>query len=70
MANGLAFSASTCKMPHPNKQYTVEVKHCPTLPENMRHWQVYGSDKEIESLFQSKDEYEEYTIYLECEVEN
>lgn len=37
LANGLSFSASTCQMPHPNKQYTMEVKHCPIVPDNMRH---------------------------------
>ena len=35
LENGLAFLASTCKLPHPNKQYTIEVKHRPFMPYNM-----------------------------------
>lgn len=45
LANGLNFSSSTCKLPHPNKQYTVEVKHRPAVPHNMRNWQAFGNDK-------------------------
>jgi len=45
LANGVAFSASTCKLPHPNKQYIVEVKHHLAVPDNMRYWQVFGNGK-------------------------
>lgn len=69
LANGLSFLASTCEIPHPNKQYTVEVKHCPLISINMRHWEVFGSDKQIEKILQSK-EYEENIIDSNCEEED
>lgn len=68
LVNGLAFSANTCKLPHPNKQYTVEVKHCPAMSNNMRYCQVFGSDKQIESFLQSKDKFEDSSINLEDEL--
>jgi ribonuclease HI len=42
LADGLATSTTTCKIPfHPNHQYTVEVKCRPIVPDNMRYWQVF-----------------------------
>jgi len=35
--NGLDFSANTCELPHPNKQYTFEVKHHLAILDNMRY---------------------------------
>jgi len=57
-------------MPHPNKEYTVEVKHHPIVLDNMRHWQAFGSDKQIENFLQSKEEYEDNSIDSECEEED
>jgi len=49
--NGLATSASTCKLPFcPTRQYIVEVKNKPTVPNNIRYWQVFGSDAQIENF--------------------
>lgn len=70
MANGLDFSSNTYKLPHPNKQYTVEVKHRPVVPDNMRYWQVFGNDKQIEIFLKSKDEFKGYNIDLENEIDS
>lgn len=70
LANSLAFSASSYKMPYPNRQYTVELKHQPLVLDNMKYWQVFDNDKQIEIFLQSKDEYEDDSIDLECELEN
>lgn len=67
LANGLAFLDSTCQMPHPNKQYTMEVKHRPVVLDNMRHWQVFGRGKQIDFY---KEEYENNSIDSDCEVED
>jgi ribonuclease HI len=38
LVDGLATSATTCKIPfHPNRQYTVEVKCKPIVPDNIRY---------------------------------
>lgn len=70
LANSLSFSASTCKMPHPNQKYTMEVKQILTIPENVRYWQVFGNDKQIDFFSQSKNEFEEDIIDLECDLED
>ena len=38
LANDLAFSSSTCKLPQLNKQHIIEVKYHPSMPDNMRNW--------------------------------
>ena len=59
IANSIVVSASTCKIPHPNKPHTIEIKHHPPIPDNMRYWQVFRNDKQIEIFLLSKDEFEE-----------
>jgi ribonuclease HI len=45
LVDGLATSATTCKIPFcPTHPYTVEVKCRPTVPDNIRYWQVFGND--------------------------
>jgi len=37
-AQSLAMFASTCKFPfQPNHQYTIEVRHRPTIPDNLEN---------------------------------
>ena len=36
LANSLAFLVSTCQLSHRNRQYIIEVKHHPFVPDNMR----------------------------------
>lgn len=56
-------------MPYPNQEYVLEVKHRPAVPDNMRYWQVFRNDKQIESFLQSKDEFQDDNIDLESEVD-
>jgi ribonuclease HI len=45
LADGLATSAASCKIPfRQTRPYTVEVKCRPTVPDNIRYWQVFGND--------------------------
>lgn len=37
ISNGLAFAASTFQLPHSNKQYTVQVRFRPKIPDNIRY---------------------------------
>jgi hypothetical protein len=51
LADGPATSAATCKIPFcPTHKYTVEVKCKPMVPDNIRYWQVFGSDDQIEDF--------------------
>jgi hypothetical protein len=67
----LATSAATCKIPfRSTRPYTIEVKCRPTVPDNIRYWQVFGNDDQIEDFFQCKNDFECTNIDLENEDEN
>jgi hypothetical protein len=71
LADGLATSAATCKIPfRPTRPYNVEVKCRPTVPDNIRYWQVFGNDDQIEDFLQCKNDFECTNIDLENEDEN
>ena len=39
IADTYAIADSTFKIPiHPNKKYIIEVKHIPTIPDNVKYW--------------------------------
>jgi hypothetical protein len=66
LADGLATSTTTCKIPFcPTHKYTVEVKCRPTVTENIRYWQVFGNDDQIEDFLQCKNDFECINIDLE-----
>jgi hypothetical protein len=71
LVNGLAMSAATCKIPflstHP---YMIEVKCRPTILDNIRYWQVFGNDDQIEDFLQCKNDFECTNTDLENEDEN
>jgi hypothetical protein len=47
IADALATSANIFKIPiHPNKKYEVEVRHRPTVPDNVKYWQVFEDDQQ------------------------
>jgi hypothetical protein len=71
LADGLATSAATCKIPfRPTRPYTVEVKCRPTVPDNIRYWKFFGNDDQIEDFLQCKNDFECTIIDLENEDEN
>ena len=50
-AHSLAMFASTCKLPfEPNHQFTAEIKHRPSIPDNLMNWQVFADDKQINNF--------------------
>jgi hypothetical protein len=71
LADGLATSVATCNIPfHSTLPYTVEVKCRPTILDNIRYWQVFGNDDQIEDFLQCKNDFKCTNIDLENEDEN
>jgi hypothetical protein len=71
LADRLAMSAASCKIPFcQTRPYTVEVKCRPTVPDNIRYWQVFGNDDQIEDFLQCNNDFECTNIDLENEEEN
>lgn len=59
IANALAVSASVFKIPiHPNKKYEIQMKHRPTVPDNLKYWQVFEDGKQGERFLTTSGEFE------------
>ena len=68
IADTFAVAASTIRIPlHPNTKYTIEVKHKPSIPDNVKYWQVFEDDDHIESFLTPSDGYENMAIDEEQE---
>ena len=68
IANAYAATASTFSIPiHPNKKYIIEVKHRPTIPDNVKYWQVFEDDEHIEIFLTLSDDFENIVIDEEQE---
>jgi len=62
-AHSLAMFASTCKLPfQPNHQYTFEVRHRPAIPDNLKNWQVFENDKQINHFLTLDEEFASINI--------
>jgi len=63
IADSLATAASNLKIPmNSNNKFEVHVKHHPTVPNNLRYWQVFQDDKEIEDFLQNEGKYKDTSI--------
>ena len=63
IANTYGVDASTFRIPiNPNTKYTIEVKHRPAIPDNVKYWQVFEDDDHIESFLTLTDEFENMVI--------
>jgi len=63
IVDSLAASASTFKIPiSPNTKHVIEVKHRPTVSDNVEHWQVFQDDEQIKDFLQLKGEFQNLHI--------
>jgi hypothetical protein len=73
VVDALATSVAVFKVPiFPEKSYKVEVKYRPAIPDNMKHWQVFENDKQIENFLKMENEFESLNIddeYCDDEVD-
>jgi ribonuclease HI len=57
-ADSLAVSASLFKVPLPPKIHgEVEIRYRPSIPDNVKHWEVFEDDLEIQNFLQTVDEF-------------
>ena len=40
------------------KKYEIEVKHGPTVPDNLKYWQVFEDEKQVEIFLTTSVEFE------------
>jgi len=54
----LAISASNFRFPLPPKlKNEVEVKHRPSIPDNVKNWKVFEDDHEIKRFLETVEEF-------------
>jgi len=59
ITDSLATSAAVFKIPiHPNRRYEIEVKHRPSIPDNVKSWQVFEDDEQIQNFLHLTGEFE------------
>jgi hypothetical protein len=46
----------------PNIKYQVEIKHRTTILENIKHWQVFSDDLELQRFIHTIDEFSNISI--------
>ena len=57
-AHNLATFASMCKLPFElNHHFTAEVKHRPAIPNNIKDWQVFENDAQINNFLTLQHEF-------------
>ena len=62
-AHSLETFASTCKLPfEPNHHFTAEIKHRPIVPNNVKNWQVFENDTQINNFLTLKEEFSSTNI--------
>jgi ribonuclease HI len=66
--DSLALVVSTFRPPiGPNIKYQVEVRHRTTIPDNIKHWQVFSDDLELQIFLQTIEEFSSISIDQEGE---
>ena len=57
-SHSLAMFANTCKLPfQPNHQYTANVRHKPATRDNLKNWQVFTNDQQINNFITLNEEF-------------
>jgi hypothetical protein len=71
MVDSLVVSANHFRVPMPPKlKYDVEVKYRPSIPDNVKNWNVFEDDLEIKKNLESVDEFFALHIDQEHDYEN
>jgi ribonuclease HI len=59
-ADALAKAASTFTPPMAfNLKYHIQMRHRPSIPNNIQHWQVFEDDEQLRKFLESLDEFSE-----------
>lgn len=62
-AHSLETFTSTCKLPfEPNHNFTAEIKHRLVVPNNIKNWQIFDSDTQINNFLTLKEEFSSMNI--------
>ena len=63
LADSLAIATSTFKIPmNLQSTYDVQVKHRPSVPDNIKHWQIFQDDQQIKKFLECVDDFSENQV--------
>ena len=61
--DSLALAANNFKTPiFPNLIFEIEVRHKPSIPDNIKNWQFFNHDQEIQRFLETIDEVSNISI--------
>jgi hypothetical protein len=59
----LALAANNFRTPiFPNLRFEIEVRHRPSIPDNIKNWQVFKDDQKIQRFLETIDEFSNISI--------
>lgn len=68
MEDSLAVAASTFKpLINPRLRYEIELRHRPSIPDNVKNWQVFEDDEKINQFLAMIGNFEDIQIDLEVD---
>ena len=68
MEDSLEVAASTFKPPiNPRLRYEIELRHRPSILDNVKHWQVFEDDEKINQFLTMIGNFEDSQIDLEVD---
>ena len=71
MADSLAVAASTFRPPqNPRLRYEIEVRYRPSIPDNIKHWQVFEYEEKMKRFLETVREFSSMEIDAEEEAES
>lgn len=63
LVDSLAIAASTFKIPmNLQSTYDVQAKHRPSVPDNIKHWQIFQYDQQIKKFLKCVDDFSENQV--------
>ena len=70
ITDSLASSASLFKMSiYPYKEQHIQVKHWPSIPDNVKNWQVFEYNHQIKRFLENEEEFINTQIDEENQIE-
>ena len=69
MTDSLAVASSTFRPPqNPLLRYEIEVRYRPSIPDNIKHWQVFEDEEQVKIFLETVGEFSNMEIDA-CEEE-
>ena len=63
LVDSLAVAASNFKVPlEPNASYEIHIKYRTSIPDNIKHWQVFEDDQQVRKFLECMSEFSESQI--------